>query len=318
MAYNLIEKLGFGFRLSGKTALLCVLSLIMLFIIPNVESQTNRVNYRLANLQNRACSMGRLQSPIHLTTLNSTYNDSIFLASDSYLTITDAVLRYDGRLLEIASLGAVNGMNRNLGYVLLKKEGVVSKYDLRKVNIHTPAEHYIDGVRYELEIQFIHEKDLDFTSAVNDFKNPSDVNLFFVVSILFSTTGPYVDNNFINRLFDYYNTDVTNQTTLNLELEETRLFRNRRFFFYEGSETVDPCDETHLYYVVADIFRVDPNVLQRFRDVYSTYYNNSDYNKPVSEYYGREIVRNFYTEQDSSFKTSLNWALLALALLILV
>lgn len=311
MAIQSANNLGFQqFRGTSRVSFLCMLSLLVLLTAPYVQSQTTRVDYRISNLQNRACSLGRLQSPIHLTGVNSTYTDTIFLATDSYLTVNDAVLNYDGRLLEVTSLSAVNGMNTDFGYVTLRKDGVSSKYGLTKMVIKTPAEHVIEGVRHDLEVQFIHEKDLDFQASVNDFKGPSEINMYLVVSVLFSTTGSYNDNNFIESLFDYYNTNANNQASFNLEVEETFLLRNKRFYFYEGSLTVDPCDETHLYYVVADVFRIQADTLQRFRDTYSNFYTNSTFNKPLAKYKGRQVVRNFATAEDSAFKFSVSFVML--------
>ena len=249
-------------------------------------------DYRTLYTSSLTCEMGRLQSPLNLQTSNSQFNSTINTIYYDYTPINFASLGVsaDGRILQVKSAQTLN----NFGYVALARGGVIKQYALKRIEINTPAEHQIDGVSYDLEVKFIHEKVLPFESNVNQYRRLSDGNTNLVISILYSQNANLTDNGFLNDLAatwnQTYNLDYS-QANFNLDINSYNLFREKRWFFYEGSFTSFPCDETVNNIVIRDPYQI--NELSLFETIYSKMYNTSVISKPINDPYGRAIYRNY-------------------------
>jgi len=249
-------------------------------------------NYRALYTSSLTCETGRLQSPLNLQTSNSQFNSTINTIYYDYNLINFASLGVssDGRILQVQSGLPTN----NFGYIALSRAGVIKQYELKAIEINIPAEHQIDGVTYDLEVKFIHEKVLPFETNVNQYRKLSDGNTHLIISILYSQNANLTDNGFLNNLLATFNKPYNPfffQPSFNLDINSYNLFREKRWFFYEGSFTSFPCDENANHIVIRDPYQI--NELTVFQTLYSQMYNNTVISKPVNDPYGRAIYRNY-------------------------
>jgi carbonic anhydrase len=290
---------------------------LLTFLIGFIYSQNP--NYRSLFTSSLACQMGRLQSPLNLREEFSNFNSSINILYTDYNLIPNAYLDWSesGRILQVSQkLGAPS--TNNFGYVGLDRGGVAKQYALTGIEFYTPAEHKINGVDYDLEVHLIHEKVLTFETNVNQFRRIADGNRYLIISILFSQSGGNSDNGFLNDLISTWPPNSGDSFTL--DLNSYGLIRDRRWFFYEGSFTYFPCDETVNNIVIRDPFKMDS--LSVFQSIYSDVYDSSVVSKVVSEEYGRPIYRNYMNQTEAltgawiSSKFILSLAMVLIAILI--
>jgi carbonic anhydrase len=262
-----------------------LISLAMLFNI--IKSQ--KLNYRDVYTSSLSCEMGRLQSPLNLQEAHSNFNSSVNILYTDYNKIPDAILGWsqDGRILQVKEK---TGAQSNFGYVGLDRGGVIKQYALKRFEINTPAEHKIDGIDYDLELKLIHEKVLPFETNVNQFRRIPDGNNYLTISLLYSKDAGASDNGLLNYLASSLNGN-NEPNSFELDLNSFDLIRDKRWFFYEGSLTSFPCDETVNYIVLTDPFLT--NDLDSFKNIYLEKYDSAIISKPISEDFGRPIYRNY-------------------------
>lgn len=292
-------------------------ALISLFLIVTIIKSilSQGLDYTTTNLNNWACSVGKRQSPINLMPSNSTYTNNVSLVYENYLSLDNVVLSFKNNILEINNKNSLLTNNNDKGYVVLDYAGYYYKFNLEKIYVHTPSEHSIDGVFADLEVHYYHRKDLDYTPTTNQYKKLPDVSEFLIISILYSANGTQSDGGFIDNLRNYYYpTGITvNSFGLTLDIIPSGLIRDKRFFFYKGSETAFPCDETHMRYVVADIYSIKQESIQFYKKAYASKYVGGSFTKSISQLNGRSIYRNFYANT-TEFASNSNFLSLNLML----
>jgi carbonic anhydrase len=271
-------------------------AIILLVLASAVNSQED---YRKLYTSSMTCKMGRLQSPLNLADSLSSYNSTINPIYLEYRTIDNAYIYWssEGRVLEIK---AVNDTG-NFGFLGFSRGGVIKQYALRKIQISYPAEHSIEGYLPQAEIKLVHEKMLGYQTAVDQYRSIPDANSYLTISLLFSTLGNSTDNGFMDLILSNYmsrSSNITISSTISIDLLSYRLFLDRRFFFYEGSFTSTPCDETVNYLVIKDLFTLSPEANTILSGAYSKF-TNSQANKLQAEYFGRKVYRNYMLQSES-------------------
>eukprot|EP00340_Litonotus_pictus_P002973 CAMPEP_0170515706 /NCGR_PEP_ID=MMETSP0209-20121228/2105_1 /TAXON_ID=665100 ORGANISM="Litonotus pictus, Strain P1" /NCGR_SAMPLE_ID=MMETSP0209 /ASSEMBLY_ACC=CAM_ASM_000301 /LENGTH=263 /DNA_ID=CAMNT_0010800307 /DNA_START=132 /DNA_END=923 /DNA_ORIENTATION=+ len=254
---------------------------------------------------------------------NSTFTSDFNLVYENYQAFDNVVLTYKDNLLEVSDKQSLLSGSDNKGYLVFDYRGYLFKYDLEKIVIHLPTEHTIDGEGYDLELEFYHKKDFTYTSEVNKYQKIPDISHYLVISSMYSLDGTNSDSGFLSNLRRYYHPNGVNANSIgmNWDIMESGLIRDKRFYFYSGSDTVYPCSETHLHYVIADIFKIDQATLNSYLNIYEGKYDNTDkiYAKPIATQYGRAMFRNFYNNQtEANLVEGLNRSVLVLALICLL
>jgi carbonic anhydrase len=175
----------------------------------------------------------------------------------------------DGNLVENSPLkikifeGALRIFHHNLGKVTTV-DGAV--YYAEEIIFHTPAEHKINGKRYDMEIQIVHygqtkgdiSKQLVLSFLVE--KKPGVYNQFFEDIDIFSLPDAInkekdLNNNlFIPKLF--YRTDDT----------DVPVMKPFSFYTYQGSLTSPPCSERTIMYVASKPIKLSTTTLQLFEE----------------------------------------------------
>lgn len=153
--------------------------------------------------------------------------------------------------------------HNNLGKLVQMDGGV---YKAVEIVFKTPAEHTIEGKKYDMEIQIIHEgistgdlsKHVILSFLIE--KHPGYYNKFLDDIDIFNL--PNVDspvrnlksNIFIPKIF--YNADDATPTTI----------RPFSFYTYQGSLTAPPCTENTVVYVASQPIKVGSTALQMFQE----------------------------------------------------
>lgn len=273
---------------------------LLLSYIVQVLTQT-KTEYAASNLNHWNCNIGKKQSPIELKNDNSTYSNEFGIVYDNYKSFENImmVLNQDN-LLEVNDKVSILTNTNDKGYIAFDYKGFLFKYNLEKIVIHTPAEHYLENFTPDIEVQFYHRKDIDFTSPINEFQKVPDINKYLVISMLYSVNGTYSDNNFIDNLRNYYyaNRVNTNSFGMNLDIISSGLIRDKRFYFYKGSDTIAPCNEDHLRYVIADVYTVKQSTVDYIRNIYDNRFVTPNTSKPLALHQGRPVYRNFYRNEE--------------------
>ena len=120
-------------------------------------------------------------------------------------------------------------------------EGDVRAYRPLGLHIHTPSEHTINGKLLDAELHIVHTDD--------------DGNLA-VVGIFFDRYAGYYDNDFIETVFDAFETrDEAEGSENKKAVDLTKLLNygldTRHIWQYEGSLTTPPCTEGVAWNVIA-------------------------------------------------------------------
>lgn len=279
------------------------------------------VDFRNLYHNTAACQSGRLQSPINLMDYYSSYNSSINTAYDTYVPITNAQLAYNGRVLAVQqSTGALG----NWGYIGFLRNGIMKQYQLIGIEVNYPGEHLIEGQQPDAEIKFIHQKVLGYQSLIDQFRKIPDSNNFLTISILYKKTATTTDNGLMADLLSTVSGYKTNnnfsfRSSFTLNVESYGVLRDRQFYFYDGSFTYTPCDETVNTIVYKDIFYISQDNLNFLSIFYSNYYTNGVTNKAIAQYFGRNVTRNYMnmTEAASSYHSLKSYAIFILIAILL-
>lgn len=142
------------------------------------------------------------------------------------------------------------------------------KFSLEQFHVHSPSEHTIDGVHFDLEIHFVHKSD---SAGVA------------VVSVLV-----HADNTAVLDL-PVYN-ELPTQPNEIVELDATRnasdyLPRNRDYFSYSGSFTTPPCTEQVRWIVMKQSIGAPQNLIDRYAAILKSN------NRPIQMLNDRAVKR---------------------------
>ena len=99
-------------------------------------------------------------------------------------------------------------------------------YHLKQIHFHEPAEHIVNGVRYPVEIHFLHISDEDNITVLSIFGEEGEVS----------------------ELYSFFETflPVKNGASkeINYAIDLTSLYpKSKNFYSYSGSLTTPPCTE---------------------------------------------------------------------------
>ena len=235
------------------------------FIIPLPSPVCNaNWNYKLQGSNWEClCAEGKEQSPIDLPEVASRvlHKKSMALESEKkpnfeyilagkigadddtrHLKKGDNIkLQFENHMLKIK--------HDNFGKIVTLDGGI---YIAKEIQLKTPAEHTINGKRFDLEIQVIH---YGITKG--------DVYKKIVFSVLF-TSSPGALNKFFEKLnvYDLPN-PIDKERTINTELyvpwvfylaeeADITLLKPFSFFTYNGSLSTPPCEESVIVYVTSN------------------------------------------------------------------
>ena len=190
--------------------------------------------------------LGTRQSPINLVSDRAVRNNQMKVSHD-FDDIKSGYVKYDRSELRVDYLD---------GEITFEADNDDDdEWNSHHFAFHCPAEHQIDGVSYDLEMQtyFYHE------ASVREL----------ALSVLFKLDNSAPNNDFISSLkLD----NITSGTQQPISSVPLRKFFDSVFtkdmFTYVGSLTAPPCFESPEWLVVKEPVKINSNQLQDFRDLW--------------------------------------------------
>ncbi|KAB2630935.1 bifunctional monodehydroascorbate reductase and carbonic anhydrase nectarin-3-like [Pyrus ussuriensis x Pyrus communis] len=207
-----------------------------------------------------ACKDGRSQSPISLDESRATK----MIQSSRDLIVSykpsDAILKNEGHYIALEWEGDAGS---------IQIDG--SDYFLKRCHWHTPSEHTINGVRYDLELHMVHQS--------------ADQNNIAVVAFLYEVGQP---NPFLSRINqDISSVISTKEKKLGVIDPGEIKWDSSRFYRYMGSLTTPPCTEGVIWTVNEKIDIVSREQLDLLKEaVYDYAVANA---RPLQRDEGRDI-----------------------------
>ena len=216
------------------------------------------------------CSEGKEQSPIDLPPKELSIHSPIkplFLYEEVQAKLQ--ITSLDGQLrsqdfIKIKNVeNSLRIFHKYFGKIVTL-DGAV--YHAEEIVFHTPSEHTINGLRYDMEMQVIHygqtkgdiAKQVVFSflfekkpGVYNKFIDDID---FFSLPNPISKEGNLVNNLFIPRIF--YSSDDNN----------IPIMRPFSFYTYQGSIPFPPCTERSIMYVAAKPIPLGSTAIQMFQE----------------------------------------------------
>jgi carbonic anhydrase len=216
------------------------------------------------------CSEGKEQSPIDLPPTEKAILSPIkplFQYDETNVKVTFSTL--DGQLNENTNVKIKNIDNslrifhKYFGKIVTL-DGAV--YNAEEIVFHTPAEHLINGRRYEMEMQVIHYG-----------QTKGDIAKQVVLSFVFERK-PGIYNKFIDDI-DFFNLpnpiikerDLQNNIFIpkvfySADDDNLPIMRPFSFYTYQGSISFPPCTERTINYVAAQPIQLGSTALQLFQE----------------------------------------------------
>ena len=216
------------------------------------------------------CSEGKEQSPIDLPPVEKTVKSPIkplfqyvnVDAKSQYSTIDENMKENENIKIKNVD-GALRIFHKFFGKVVTL-DGAV--YNAEEIVFHTPAEHTINGKKYDMEMQVIHygqtkgdiAKQVILTFL---FEKKAGIYNKFIDDIdFFNLPNPVtIERHILNSLFIpkvFYSSDEDDIPTM----------RPFDFYTYQGSLSFPPCTERTIIYVAAKPIQIGTTALQLFHE----------------------------------------------------
>ncbi|XP_022743927.1 alpha carbonic anhydrase 4-like [Durio zibethinus] len=143
-------------------------------------------------------------------------------------------------------------------------------YTVDNCHWHSPAEHTLNGIKYELEIHIVHR---------------SAQNQIAVVAILYRYGSP---DPFIDRLFGSLKNLTTEDRPLGSVNPESIDFPGRNYYRYKGSLTTPPCSEGVVWTVFQQVKTVSHSQVDALKRVLPPQNRNNA--RPTQPLNGRPVL----------------------------
>lgn len=180
------------------------------------------------------CKSGTKQSPINIATF---YQETMSALEPDYRPVP----------LTVANVG--NTMR--VGYAPGSGFSVDGfRYELRRIEFHTPSEHYLDGASWPMEAQFVHQGNDGSLSVIAVMIKAGAHNPTFEAILQNLPVNPGA---------------VRKVDTVNLAAGAL-MPENLDYYAYEGSLTMPPCTEGVQWFVLKDPVEISEDQIKAFQD----------------------------------------------------
>jgi carbonic anhydrase len=248
-------------------------TLVLLFLLVFRYQCVNKLDYEKELNWGKTCEKGPNQSPINLPRNRAFYIYAVntYIDSVNYKNFISSSLKYVNGLIKF-------DVPPN-SYMILYFQGFVYKYDLYDIFIHVNSEHTFDLKYSNIEIQFVHKKDVLHFSLYNKSKGDPNVHKYMITSFLYNLGE---ENSFIQSL--NFNTGKPNNANLNSILSPSL----SNFYLYEGSFTYPSCSENVLWMIINEVKSISETQLSLIKGIIGSNYgtkSNSRRVKPLNSRY---------------------------------
>ncbi|CAD8139674.1 unnamed protein product [Paramecium octaurelia] len=275
-----------------------VLIIPLLYIVQS-QTTTTTISYASqgSDWTTGVCSSSTSQSPINLEVSSGTCDNSMVLdiqfKKDAMQIVMERVQYTIQSKAAVSNLYATD-INGNL-----------YGYTATSFMFHGPSEHTIEGTRYDLEMQIVHELKSEFSATITK----AIVSILFEVS---STDQPF----FTTYDFTLVASAATNTTTTNTtnttnttttasvtstiasinfnDLLGSQLDANPAYYTYVGSLTIPDCDENVNWYILDSILPITQTQLDAFNTYFlsnSTFASGNGNNRAIQSTNDRTIKK---------------------------
>ncbi|ONH96397.1 hypothetical protein PRUPE_7G126300 [Prunus persica] len=204
-----------------------------------------------------ACKYGKLQSPIDLSDDRAT--KVISSSEDLQMSYKpcNATMKNEGHYIAMEWEGDAGSVKIN-----------GTDYFLKQCHWHTPSEHSINGIRYDLELHMLH-------------RSP-DLNNKAVVALLFKIGSP---NPLLSKVHNGLESMIgTKETQLELTDPSEIKWSSLKFYRYIGSLTTPPCTEGVIWIVNEMVNTVSKEQLELLKQaVYDYAKMNARPSQPLND-----------------------------------
>ena len=179
-----------------------------------------------------SCSEGMNQSPINFSGSLSGYSTKEVMKIEfiNYKLVRGVALLtlYDSSVDTIKFI-------EDQGYLIVRKNGYLYKYNATEIQFHVPSEHTFDGMSGDLEMHIIHKKDEYYTQQMlidnNLTKDPDEAFTLLYLAVIYQSVTDREDSNIRTLRVNNKGPVVNLDLSVYVPIESP-------FFFYEGSQTM--------------------------------------------------------------------------------
>ncbi len=202
--------------------------------------------------KNSDCA-GKNQSPINIienTTIPISNTDDLKILYDSKTILS-----------KVENNGHSIQFDFKPGDSIYYKEDI---YHLNQIHFHEPAEHTINGIRYPIEIHFVHKSKKGNLTVLGIFGREGE----------------------ISQLFEFFESFLPikngESKDINKSVDLTSLYKeNKNFYSYSGSLTTPPCTENVNWVIFKNQIQLSHNELIKIRN-----------NMPINNYRNEQPLNN--------------------------
>ena len=231
-----------------------LMSICILVCMTNFTEVKTQITWKSEAAWPTFCQSGKYQSPIDFpSSANFTYNTTqiMKIVKSSYEKTSLKLSVKNNEFFQIE-------MAKN-GYIIVVKKKIKYRYDGINFYFHYNSEHTSRGIKRDMEIQIIHQKNKDYLIAQNIFDDPDKANQMLAISILIKADGP--SNPDIEKL----NLSTLGPTSEDFDLNNF-IPINKPFYHYRGSLTSSDCSEDINWIVQQNSISISPSQFNMFKN----------------------------------------------------
>jgi carbonic anhydrase len=181
------------------------------------------------------CKSGGKQSPINIEKV---------LKIDKHIRDLQYSKKEIGKVEFNGSYYRINVNKQSCKIIYTNRKNKKIKYTLKRVVFRTPAEHQIEGDKFDMEIQLVHE---------TEEKVP---NKILIISILaLKTKDKKKADNFVESI------DFLGKKNVDVSGFQSMISQQGDYFVYNGSQTVPNCVENVLWVVIKRPIKISSHTI---------------------------------------------------------
>jgi len=215
------------------TGLLLQTIIIFLFHLNLIKGTSDKVDWTWSKQEDwkGSCNTGKKQSPLD-------FPDNFNYDQSAYMTINSASFSKISYKLSVYQNYLFQAELKNSGSITVVKNGVKYKYVAENMSFHIDSEHSFNGKKSDIEIQFIHKKDVDFLTTQGVSEDPDKLNQYLIFALRYNidkVAKPNAD-------LENFNFGTVGPTSASIDLSKF-IPIGKPFYHYEGSSTSPDCLE---------------------------------------------------------------------------
>ncbi|KAJ9184486.1 hypothetical protein P3X46_004206 [Hevea brasiliensis] len=212
-----------------------------------------------------ACSKGKIQSPININRNETVHNKNLKPLIREYKPANATLVT------NVCNIGLY--YEGDCGRLIMDDKN----YTLKKMHWHSPSEHWIDGIRFPLELHLVHAAENNATSVV-------------AVLYQYGRADPFIAKlkNSLDKLANEVKVGDQNPH-IPLGIVDSKLVgkKTRKYYRYMGSLTTPPCTENVVWHILGKTRTVTEKQVQTLKAPLGIAYKVNE--RPLQALNGRKV-----------------------------